>query len=156
MYTEKQAAKVIYKCLEALAHCHSLGITHRDIKPDNIMFGNDGEVRLVDFGLAKDTKHHMHTYAGTPYFMAPEVLSGDYTHKCDIWSLACVLYMIMAGQLPYDGKSRDLVFAKIKSGVFDPPPRPFSEEFETLLLQMFAVNPKERPTAVECMTHIWF
>ena len=96
-YTERQAAEVIAKCLEALAHCHSLGITHRDIKPDNIMFGSDGEVRLVDFGLAKDTQHHMHAYAGTPYFMAPEVLNGDYTHKCDIWSLACVLYMIMAG-----------------------------------------------------------
>ena len=82
-------------------HCHTLGITHRDIKPENIMFGKDGEIRLVDFGLAKDTTHHMKSYAGTPYFMAPEVLAGSYTHKCDIWSLACVLYMLMAGKLPF-------------------------------------------------------
>lgn len=53
-YTENDAANVIYKCLEALQHCHAMGITHRDIKPENIMYGKDGEVRLVDFGLAKD------------------------------------------------------------------------------------------------------
>ena len=100
-YTEKKACDVVSKCLDALHHCHALGITHRDIKPENIMFGKDGEVRLVDFGLAKDTTHHMKAYAGTPYFMAPEVLNGNYTHKCDIWSLACVLYMLMAGKLPY-------------------------------------------------------
>ena len=96
-YTEKSAAAVIFKCLEALQHCHALGITHRDIKPENIMYGKDKEVRLVDFGLAKNTKHHMKSYAGTPYFMAPEVILGRYSHKCDIWSLACVLYMLMAG-----------------------------------------------------------
>ena len=115
-YTEKKACDVVSKCLDALQHCHALGITHRDIKPENIMFGKDGEVRLVDFGLAKDTTHHMKAYAGTPYFMAPEVLNGNYTHKCDIWSLACVLYMLMAGKLPYQGGSRKEVFDKIKSG----------------------------------------
>ena len=98
------------------------------------MFGSDGEPRLVDFGLAKDTKHHMHSYAGTPYFMAPEVLDGDYTHKCDIWSLACVLYMLMAGCLPFEGNSREEVFAKIRSGEYQQPREPFSEELETLLL----------------------
>jgi calcium-dependent protein kinase len=74
------------------------------------MFGGDGEIRLVDFGLAKDSQHHMKAYAGTPYFMAPEVLGGYYTHKCDIWSLGCVLYMLMTGKLTYDGISRDKVF----------------------------------------------
>lgn len=78
------------------------------------MYGKDDEVRLVDFGLAKDTMFKMRSYAGTPYFMAPEVLSGCYSHKCDIWSLACVLYMCVAGQLPYSGMSREEVFAKIK------------------------------------------
>ena len=131
-YTEKKAAEVIYKCLEALAHCHALGITHRDIKPENIMYGKDGEVRLVDFGLAKDTTHHMKSYAGTPYFMAPEVLNGYYTHKCDIWSLACVLYMLMAGKLPFTGLSRKEVFEKIKAGAYTAPSH-FSVELKSLL-----------------------
>ena len=51
-----------------------MGITHRDIKPENIMYGADKEVRLVDFGLSKSSKEKMSTYAGTPYFMAPEVI----------------------------------------------------------------------------------
>ena len=77
-YTEMDAANVTAKCLEALHHCHSLGIVHRDIKPENIMFGNDGEIRLVDFGLAKESATKMKTFAGTPYFMAPEVLNHSY------------------------------------------------------------------------------
>ena len=119
-YSERQAAQIILNLLKALQHCHSLGITHRDIKPENIMFGKDGEVRLVDFGLAKDSMDRLHSHAGTPYFMAPEVLSKNYTHKCDIWSLACVLYMLMAGRLPYKGKSRTEVFDKIRAGAYEP------------------------------------
>ena len=154
-YPEARAADVIHKCLEALQHCHALGITHRDIKPENIMFGKDDEVRLVDFGLAKDTTQHMKSYAGTPYFMAPEVLKGDYTHKCDIWSVACVLYMLMAGKLPYTGNSRSEVFDKIKAGNYEPIPH-LSEELQSLLAQMFNTNPKTRPTAAECQNHVWF
>ena len=105
-YTEKDAAEVIRTCLQALQHCHSQNIVHRDIKPENIMFGTDGKVRLVDFGLAKQTYRRMSTLAGTPYFMAPEVLDQNYTSKCDIWSLGCILYMIVCGCLPFEGKSR--------------------------------------------------
>ena len=119
------------------------------------MYGEDKEVRLVDFGLAKDSRSHLHSYAGTPYFMAPEVLDGDYTHKCDIWSLACVLYMLMAGKLPFTGKHRSDVFEKIKKGRYQPI-KYLSAELQSLLKQMFTLNPKNRPTAAECQTHIWF
>ena len=119
------------------------------------MFGRDNEVRLVDFGLAKDTPMHMKSYAGTPYFMAPEVLNGDYTHRCDIWSLACVLYMLLVGKLPFTGHSRNEVFEKIKSGRYAPAPS-LSAELQSLLSQMFTVNYSERPTAAECLTHVWF
>ena len=77
-YSEGDAAAVISKLLKALHHCHSLGIVHRDIKPENIMYGADGEVRIVDFGLARETVSKMSTFAGTPYFMAPEVLNHNY------------------------------------------------------------------------------
>ena len=96
------------------------------------MYGEDGEIRLVDFGLAKDTQHHMKSYAGTPYFMAPEVLNGNYTHKCDIWSLACVLYMLMAGRLPFQGRTRREVFDKIKTGRYQEC-NSFSFELKSLL-----------------------
>jgi calcium-dependent protein kinase len=70
---------------------------HRDIKPENIMYDAEGSIRLVDFGLAKQTKAVMNVVAGTPYFMAPEVIDGHYTEKCDIWSLGVVLYMLLSG-----------------------------------------------------------
>lgn len=155
MYTEREAANVISKCLEALQHCHSVGITHRDIKPENIMYGKDGEIRLVDFGLAKDSVLKMRSYAGTPFFMAPEVLKSCYTHKCDIWSLGCVLYMLLAGKLPFFGKSREEVFEKIGKAEYEECDT-FSPELSSLIAQMFTVDPQQRPTAKELWSHAWF
>ena len=97
----------------------------------------------------------MKSYAGTPYFMAPEVLNGNYTHKCDIWSLSCVLYMLIVGKLPFQGKTRKEVFDKIKSGRYQPASH-LSDELRSLLEQMFTVNPEDRPNAAECQTHAWF
>ena len=83
MFNESEAAKIMNKLLKAVNHCHATGIAHRDIKPENIMYGKDGEIKLIDFGLSKMfTKNNssMNTIAGTPFYMAPEVLDGDYTH----------------------------------------------------------------------------
>ena len=153
-YTERDAAKIISKCLEALQHCHALGITHRDIKPENIMYGKDREVRLVDFGLSKECKGMMNTYAGTPYFMAPEVIDANYGHKCDIWSLGCVLYMLVAGRLPFEGYTKPEVFGKIKKGQFKTPN--CSEHCQDLIAQMLTVDENARPSAADCYKHPWF
>lgn len=69
---------MIRKLLSALQHCHSENIVHRDIKPENILFDQNKNIVLVDFGLAKQTKAVMDVVAGTPYFMAPEVIDGKY------------------------------------------------------------------------------
>lgn len=60
----------------------------------------------------------MHTIAGTPYYIAPEVFKGTYGLECDIWSLGVVLYMILSGLYPFDGESYKEIFDKIKSGIF--------------------------------------
>jgi len=67
---------------------------HRDIKPENIMYGAEGTIKLIDFGFAiiSEKKRANLDVAGTPYYIAPEVLSGNYGMKCDIWSLGVVLY----------------------------------------------------------------
>ena len=86
------------------------------------MYGTDGEVKLIDFGLAKQTERknqQLHTIAGTPYFISPDVLNGKYGKECDIWSLGIVLYMILTGKYPFDGNNRPEVFGKIKKGVFE-------------------------------------
>ena len=102
------------------------------------MYGKDREVRIVDFGLSKDSKEKMQTYAGTPYFMAPEVIKGEYGHKCDIWSLGCVLYMLIAGKLPFEGYSKPEVFGKISKGVYQEPK--CTELCADLIRQMLTVK----------------
>ena len=77
---EKFISLQALKLLKALQHCHAQNIIHRDIKPENIMFGGDGEVRFVDFGFALvvNAKKAEKERVGTPYYMAPEVLKGNY------------------------------------------------------------------------------
>ena len=118
------------------------------------MYGKDREVRLVDFGLSKNSKEKMSTYAGTPYFMAPEVIKGEYGHECDIWSLGCVLYMLVAGKLPFEGYSKPEVFGKIQKGQYAMPK--CSEMCQDLIKKMLTVVPGQRPTALQCHQHPWF
>lgn len=70
------------RLLKAVNHCHSLNIAHRDIKPENILTNDEGDLKLIDFGLSKQVKNKkMQTIVGTPYYIAPEVLEGKYGLK---------------------------------------------------------------------------
>ena len=103
----------------AINHCHQQNIAHRDIKPENLMYGEDGRIKLIDFGLAKQTLNNyqkMNTLAGTPYFISPEVLKGRYGKECDMWSLGVLLYLLLSGDFPFDGVNRADVFEKITKG----------------------------------------
>ena len=86
------------------------------------MYGGDGEIKLIDFGLSKiiDTKssHQMKSLVGTPYYMAPEIIKGVYDKKCDIWSIGVLLYTIVSGYLPFSGDNRTSVFDKILKGIY--------------------------------------
>jgi calcium-dependent protein kinase len=116
MFNESEAATIMKRLFRAINHCHASGVVHRDIKAENIMYGADGEIKLIDFGLSRkiNSKHsHMQTITGTPYYMAPEVLEGDYTQQCDVWSLGVLMYVLLCGYLPFQGENRNVVFHKI-------------------------------------------
>jgi len=121
---EKEAATIFEKILQALLHCHGENIMHRDIKPENIMYDNYGNIKLIDFGFALVSKKKTdHDIAGTPYYIAPEVLTGIYDKKCDVWSLGIVLYQLLTGHHAFDGHSQNELFDKIKRGKFHMPSR---------------------------------
>lgn len=105
-----EALKMVADIISALEPAHSQGIYHRDIKPSNIMFAKNGQVKIIDFGIAKgktDPKLTiLGTAAGTPEYMAPEQFEGgedlDYS-KCDIYAVGTMLYRMVTGDLPYKG-----------------------------------------------------
>lgn len=110
---ESQAAALMKNLLEAVAHCHRLGVAHRDIKPDNILFDSADNLKLADFGSAEwfGDGRSMSGVVGTPYYVAPEVLLGrEYDEKVDVWSYGVILYIMLAMIPPFYGDSAAEIF----------------------------------------------
>jgi serine/threonine-protein kinase len=141
----------------ALKHAHDHGVIHRDIKPANLILDQDNQIRLTDFGIAKLFGSTSQTIdggvLGTADFMAPEQAEGQMvTPRSDVYSLGAVLYTLLAGRPPFQGKSLPEVIHKVR---FEPPlpVRRFApetpEELEELLDQLLAKDPRQRaPTAL--------
>ena len=101
----------------------------------------------------------MKTIAGTPYYMAPEVLDGQYDSKCDTWSLGVLLYVFMSGYLPFQGENRNEVFYKIQNAKYHFDHKEFTDCTENvidLIKKLLVVNPKVRLSAGDAIKHPWF
>ena len=96
-FTEVDAARILRSIIDGIAYCHTKGIVHRDLKPENFLFQTPADtatIKIIDFGLAgrfekksaeHEDHHHLHEEVGTIYYVAPEVLTGKYSEKCDLW-----------------------------------------------------------------------
>ena len=160
-FGEREAASYMEKLFQAINHCHAQGVIHRDIKPENIMITDSGSVRLIDFGLSKASRgnRNLTTVAGTPYYMAPEVLEGCYAAKADIWSLGVLMYTLVSGYLPFQGSTSAEVFRKIKDAEYHFNHQEFdsvSSECKDLISKLLVANPKKRLTGKEALGHAWF
>lgn len=148
------------KILQAINYFNQYGIVHRDIKPENILVSKSGEIRIIDFGLArifKSTKFN--DVVGTPYYVAPEVLMTNHGPSCDVWSVGVLMYIMLSGYLPFTGQSPNQVFAKIIKGKlsFDQPEwNNYSEESQDLIRSMLKVDIDERISAEDALKHPWF
>lgn len=99
-----EVASLMKQLLEAITHCHWLGVAHHDVKPDNVLFGAGGDLKLADFGSAEwfGDGRRMSGVVGTPYYVAPEVLMGrEYGEKVDVWSCGVILYIMLSGTPPF-------------------------------------------------------
>jgi len=113
LVNESFIAEVFYKVIMAINYCHSIGVCHRDIKPENILFvdnSKDSDVKIIDFGLSKkfNFEHDelMHSFLGTPYFVAPEVIRKEYDINCDMWSIGATAFMLFSGHPPFPEKKK--------------------------------------------------
>lgn len=139
---------------EALEYAKERGIVHRDLKPSNLMVTRQGQVKLTDFGIAKDLDRTALTAdgrtLGTAAYMAPEQIRGtpEISHKTDLYALGCLLYQMLTGRTPFEGKSAMVLMHK---HLDEPPPRPSERNpeiplaLDKLVVQLMAKNRDDRP-----------
>ncbi|KAK6133524.1 LOW QUALITY PROTEIN: hypothetical protein DH2020_032738 [Rehmannia glutinosa] len=159
---EEVARKYFQQLVSAVAFCHARGVYHRDLKPENILLDEDGNLKVSDFGLSAISEQIkqdglFHTFCGTPAYVAPEVLArkGYDAAKVDIWSCGVILFVLMAGYLPFHDQNVMAMYKKIHKGEFRCP-RWFSPELIRLLTRMLDTNPETRITIPEIMNTPWF
>ncbi|XVF25632.1 hypothetical protein REPUB_Repub13aG0230000 [Reevesia pubescens] len=159
---EDVARKYFQQLISAVNFCHARGVYHRDLKPENLLLDENGNLKVSDFGLSAVSDQIrqdglFHTFCGTPAYVAPEVLSrkGYDAAKVDIWSCGVILFVLMAGYLPFHDHNIMAMYKKIYKGEFRCP-RWFSPELARLLTKLLDTNPETRITIPEITENRWF
>ena len=101
----------------------------------------------------------MHTVVGTPYYVAPEVLRGEYDKMCDVWSLGIILYVFLCGYPPFEGDNNKEIFKNVLKSKLEFDPADWdtvSDEAKDLVSKMLNKDPKKRLSAEDCLSHEWF
>ena len=163
-FTEKEACIVMKQLMSAICYSHQNGIVHRDLKPENILMDNDTDdlaIKIIDWGCAKTLKkkEKLHQADGTSYYIAPEVLRGDYDEKCDIWACGVIFYILLCGYPPFNGDSDEEIYEAVLKGDFEFPDEEWdsvSENAKLLIKKMLNKNPKKRLSALDSLKDIWF
>jgi len=156
--SEPQIAFIMRESLQAVAHCHSLHCIHRDIKSDNILVDFEGNIKLADFGYTVQlTKHRSlrDTTIGTPYWEAPEVITGEkYNEKVDVWSLGIMALEMAEGEPPYmDLPPLMALRLIIMDGIPPLSEQSWSDEFKDFLDRALKIKPDDRSSASDLLRH---
>ncbi|KAH7283874.1 hypothetical protein KP509_34G029000 [Ceratopteris richardii] len=162
-YPEVRAASIMKSLLESIQVCHRMGIMHRDIKPENILLidnSDTSEIKLGDFGLSLEFSRGQKFagLAGSSYYMAPEILQGEYSEEIDLWSAGVIMYIILSGAPPFWGPTEQRIYKAIQKGDLRFSCKPWddsSSSAKDLIGKMLHPDPKYRITAASALKHPW-
>ncbi|XP_043953062.1 calcium/calmodulin-dependent protein kinase type II delta 1 chain isoform X2 [Gambusia affinis] len=164
-YSEADASHCIQQILEAVLHCHQMGVVHRDLKPENLLLASKlkgAAVKLADFGLAIEVQGDQQAwfgFAGTPGYLSPEVLRKDpYGKPVDMWACGVILYILLVGYPPFWDEDQHKLYQQIKAGAYDFPSPEWdtvTAEAKDLINKMLTINPAKRVTAADALKHPW-
>uniref|UniRef100_A0A8C7NU93 calcium/calmodulin-dependent protein kinase n=1 Tax=Oncorhynchus mykiss TaxID=8022 RepID=A0A8C7NU93_ONCMY len=164
-YSEADASHCIQQILEAVLHCHQMGVVHRDLKPENLLLASKlkgAAVKLADFGLAIEVQGDQQAwfgFAGTPGYLSPEVLRKDpYGKPVDMWACGVILYILLVGYPPFWDEDQHRLYQQIKAGAYDFPSPEWdtvTPEAKDLINKMLTINPVKRVTATDALKHPW-
>lgn len=161
-YTELDAVTVMKQLFTGLISIHAQNITHRDLKLENLILaesGNLSSLRIADFGLAKKMKTSrgkLSAQCGSPGYVAPEVILGQqYTPAVDMWAAGCIMYGLLCGELPFYEKDEQAMFRRIAKAKMHLPSEEISESGLELLNALLCLDKVTRLTAAEALEHRW-
>ena len=160
---EKIASEVFFKILSVVNYMHKHGVCHRDLKLENFVGidnENETDVKLIDFGLSKKFGKNkvMETVVGTLYYVAPEVLAGNYGEKCDLWSCGVILHMILSGKMPFNGWDNEDLLNQIRTLKIQFKAKQWetvSEDAKDLCLKLLERDVNIRLSAEQALRHPW-
>jgi 5'-AMP-activated protein kinase, catalytic alpha subunit len=159
---EDAARKYFQQLISAVDFCHSRGVYHRDLKPENLLLDENGNLKISDFGLSALAESRrqdglLHTTCGTPAYVAPEVISrkGYDGAKIDTWSCGVILFVLMAGYLPFQDSNLVEMYRKIGKAEFKCPPW-FPSDVRKLVLRILDPNPRTRMPITKIVECFWF
>ena len=159
---EDLARKYFQQLVSAIDFCHSRGVSHRDLKPENLLLDDNEDLKVSDFGLSALPEQLwndglLHTQCGTPAYVAPEVLrkKGYDGAKADIWSCGVILFVLLAGYLPFQADNLMKMYRKVFKAEFEFP-QWFSTDAKQLISQLLVSDPAKRISIPEIMQNPWF
>ncbi|CAM6109045.1 unnamed protein product [Calypogeia fissa] len=161
-FKEDEGRTYFQQLINAVDYCHSRGVFHRDLKLENLLLDLSGNLKVSDFGLSALPQQAredglLHTTCGTPNYVAPEVIhdKGYKGASADLWSCGVILFVLLAGYLPFDESNLSTLYKKIYRAEFTFPPW-FSPAARKLILRILDPNPRTRITVPQILTNEWF